>query len=373
MMRVQQYLRSSFPGLLEAFGIESKKHPTLPLRIFNYGLETPPSLKTHPIVRECRSLVLEENSWEVVGRSFPRFYNLNEPSQENLPFDWSEPFTAQAKEDGSLMLLFQYRGRWMVTTRKSWADGIPGESPGTWSELFHQVLPEETYLGPRSNINPNATYVFEYCSPWTQVVHYHQEPKLFLLAAFFNQTGTEVDSFHLDSLAEDWGVSRPQEYEFESREAIGPWLEGVSNKFPTFEGLVLRDRDGNRLKVKSESYLRLHRLYNNGQVHTRKAVLGLMLNGEIDEALAYRPSLLPIYFELSRELYGLVGLLDAVWSYARGIQDQKVFALFVLEHCPKALACILFTARKSGRLPRQCLVEAEGRLLELVEGGNSGG
>jgi len=360
MLQVQRYLRlHGLEALGHAYGIDVVRHPEYPLLMLNYGLRMPHALKTSDIVRECRSLVLEDETWEVVGRSFLRFFNLGEPTQ--LPFNWSS-FSTYSKEDGSLMLLFNYGGKWIVTTRRSFANGRPNGLDRTWQTLFSDLLPAERF----EKLSSQATYVFEYCSPWTQVVHYHKTPQLFLLAAFNNADGSELADDTLGYLAEQLNVQRPLQFLFNSLDDLHRHMDTVSDLVPTFEGFVVKDQDGNRLKIKSESYLRLHKLFNNNQVHSKEAVLELILSEEIDEALAYRPSLLPVYFQVIRSMYGVVGLLDAVWSHAKVITEQKAFAQFVIEHLGRDLAGVLFTARKMGCEPRECLSEFQCRLLKFV-------
>lgn len=360
MLKVQRYLRlHGLEALGHIYGIDVVRHPEYPLLMLNYGLRTPHMFKTSDIVRECRSLVLEDETWQVAGRSFLRFFNAGEPTQ--LPFDWSS-FSTYSKEDGSLMLLFNYRDQWIVTTRRSFAQGCPNGLDRTWQSLFNELVSAGCY----DDLCKDMTYVFEYCSPWTQVVHYHETPKLFLLAAFDNDDGTEYCDRMLDVTAEQLGVQRPIQFLFNSLDDLNRHMDTVSDLVPTFEGFVIQDRDGNRLKIKSESYLRLHRLFNNNLVHSKEAVLELILSEEIDEALAYRPSLLPVYFQIIRSLYGITGLIDAVWSHAKVISEQKAFAQFVIEHLGRDLAGVLFTARKMGREPSDCLLEFQDRLLKFI-------
>jgi len=78
LIHVQQYLKTkSLDDLTAEFGIKITKHPFgLPLVILNYSQFDSP--KDHPLVRECRGLVLEVGSWKIVARSFYRFFNFGE-------------------------------------------------------------------------------------------------------------------------------------------------------------------------------------------------------------------------------------------------------------------------------------------------------
>lgn len=77
MLNVQQFLQTkSLEDLTAELGIRVTRHDQLPLIILNYDqIESP---KANEIVVECRGLVLEEGTWEIVARSFRRFFNFGE-------------------------------------------------------------------------------------------------------------------------------------------------------------------------------------------------------------------------------------------------------------------------------------------------------
>ena len=120
MLAVQQYLQSgkSFDDLIAELGIKVTRHDTLPLAIVNYDQIASP--KTHPVVRECRGLVLNTDTLEVVARGFNRFFNWGEVADEMPLFDFSD-FVVQEKVDGSFVLLFYFAGRWL---ERSYAGAI---------------------------------------------------------------------------------------------------------------------------------------------------------------------------------------------------------------------------------------------------------
>lgn len=78
MLKVQEFLRNggTIKELEETKGIVSTYSETDPLVILNYSQIDSP--KKDPICMECRGLTLELNTWNLVARSFLRFFNLNE-------------------------------------------------------------------------------------------------------------------------------------------------------------------------------------------------------------------------------------------------------------------------------------------------------
>src|SRR6185436_4501314 len=89
-LEVQKVLRSGKTPeeLMAELGLRFAYHPTDPLVILNYDqIESP---KTHSIVRECRSLVLEMGTWNCVSKSFNRFYNWGEVQDEMKLFRFDD-------------------------------------------------------------------------------------------------------------------------------------------------------------------------------------------------------------------------------------------------------------------------------------------
>lgn len=78
-MKIQDWLRNNGGNLElleEQLGIKSNCHEDGRV-ILNYDQINSP--KNNDLVRECRGLVLDKNNnWELVARSFSRFFNLGE-------------------------------------------------------------------------------------------------------------------------------------------------------------------------------------------------------------------------------------------------------------------------------------------------------
>jgi hypothetical protein len=99
LLNTQQYLRSGQTpeDLKEDLGINFKRHTKYPnLVSFKYNqIESP---RNHPIVNECRGLILnEKDNWNVVSFPFYRFFNAEEGHAADI--DWNTA-VVQEKLDG---------------------------------------------------------------------------------------------------------------------------------------------------------------------------------------------------------------------------------------------------------------------------------
>lgn len=66
-----------------------------------------------PLVRECRGIILEKDTWNVVAYPFNKFFNFGEEYADNI--DW-ESAVVETKEDGSLIKIYFYNDEWKIAT-----------------------------------------------------------------------------------------------------------------------------------------------------------------------------------------------------------------------------------------------------------------
>lgn len=339
MLEIQKYLKDkNVEDLTKEFGIIVRKHDSLPLMILNYSqLDSP---KTAAIVRECRGLVLHSENHSLVARSFSRFFNWGEVQDEQSLFDFSD-FVVQSKEDGSLVVLYYFNGEWHANTRGSFADDLMQHQTFSWKEGFCRALKIKSLRDLSSVLDTEVTYVCEFCSPWNKVVRRYTEPVMYLLTAFRGLT--EVSNAEADVLAGSCFL-RPVLYEFHSIEEIQKFLQEQESKDPTFEGVVIKDKNGNRWKVKSATYLGFHRLKGEGNnLFNPKYLLPFILSGEDDELLTYFDEVRGTYFEYKSKVSGAYSHLLETWADHKDIAQQKDFALAVQG---EKFSSILFSLRK---------------------------
>ena len=98
------------------------------------------------------------------------------------------------------------------------------------------------------------------------------------------------------------------------------------------EGFVVCDGNFNRLKVKSELYVRLHHLCNNHVLSFERGV-ELVRENELDEVLTYFPEFKEHLEKIRDDIAGLVEKLNVAWrkfSDARsGLETRKDQATFI--------------------------------------------
>lgn len=366
MLLIQEKLRSlkgnykdRISYVEHTHGLDTSINEELGLCIFNYNQIE--SVKSDKLAQQCRGLILELDSWNVVARSFDRFFNYGECLDLQKDFDWSNYFCNE-KIDGSLMSLWYHKGKWFVSTRGSFADQKPNGAPLTWEEMFWQAFGNKEKL---KLLNPEYTYVFEFVSPYTKVVREYPNIDIFLLTVVDNKYG-ELSPARVNFISSQYGFKRPQTYIFKSPKEILDWLDCNSEFDQTFEGFVLRDNAGLRLKIKGKKYLELHRLRGNGNCFTYKSLIPFVFDGEESELLVYFKEAQPILDELKVRVNELIDEAMIVWNSAKDEQYQKNFALAIKGRTP--LGSVLFTARKLGVCPSTLFANETELFLKILKG-----
>jgi RNA ligase len=224
-------------------------HPTHPISIYNYAPTTQYEGKWDNITKSCRGLVLDSEG-NVIARAFNKFFNLEEHKPEELP---NEPFEVYEKMDGSLGIVFYYKGEWHVTTRGSFTSdqAVKGK------EMLNQMSVIRNY--PTTGLNTNWTYLFEIIYHENRICVDYDFEGLVLLGIYDNETGKEVswnEAIKLFALYSDFRIAK--KYNGITDYSI---LGGMISS--DREGYVVRFKNGMRVKIKGEDYKRLHRIITN--------------------------------------------------------------------------------------------------------------
>jgi len=252
------------------------------------------------IVCESRGLILEKDTWKVVRLAFFKFFNLGEECAAQI--DW-ESSLASDKIDGSLMSVFYYNGKWRLATNGtidafscevSSPTGINVTRPTslTFGELFEQVLPLKVF--DEREFNKDYCYTFELTSQYNQVVVLFDKPELHLISVRdLSKDGYpefEYPQVALpDGVVHDYHIQIPTNYKLNSLNSYKELVAAMGEGNEVKEGIVVRDKYFNRVKIKTLKYLELHYKYA-GVIITLEKLLGFIIANEVNEFLAYYPN-----------------------------------------------------------------------------------
>ena len=292
-----------------------QSHATLPLAIFNYSRTCQYDRLWDEVTLNCRGLILDTNG-NVVAKPFPKFFNYEEHTADEIP---NELFDVYEKMDGSLGICFHYADEWYMATRGSFVSeqAIKGR----------ELLEKYDY---KNGMIPGYTYLFEIIYPENRiVVDYGDAEKLVVLGAYNNETGNEVS------------VNEMVNEGFEVVTRYNTFGEGfdelkreISN---SKEGYVIRFRNGMRMKIKGDEYVRLHRILTN--FSTTDIWELLRTNGNMDEFLDRVPDEFDNWvrmtvLELKAHFENIKFRSSIDFEYYKGESngDKKEFALAIKDN-----------------------------------------
>ena len=216
-------------------------HPTLPISIYNYSRTCQYENKWDNITKSCRGLILDKDG-NVIAKSFDKFFNLEEHSTEEIP---NEDFEVYEKLDGSLGILFWYQGKWILASKGSF--------------VSEQALKGKQILNSKYNVEPipkGYTTLLEIIYPENRIVcNYGDDEVLVVLSMISNASGKELDYDSLLKINEETGLPVVKKYD-----GIEDYKTLKSLISKDREGYVVRFRNGFRMKIKGEEYVRLHRI-----------------------------------------------------------------------------------------------------------------
>lgn len=357
MLSVQKYLYDvggDLEALTRNFGIQYNRHDDGRV-ILNYHQIDSYEHRFHPVVKDCRALVLDSRKdFSLVARAFPRFYNWGENREDTKKFVFENSY-ATHKEDGSLILCY-WKDGWHINTRGTFGDGMVNDFI-SWRDLFELARPPLFYNKAESIF----CYVFELCSRYNKVVRDYSVPSLFLLSIYNGETELKKDI--VDEEARRLRLNRPEQVYFNDIFDAEAYIANQARNDKTFEGVVLCDHTNLRIKVKSTDYLYLHKLANNGNLASPKSLIKYVVEEECDEIIAYFPELSDRINKM-RDSYNKLKKDVDNWFYVHNDEpSQKKFALAVKN---QKFGWVLFMARRQQKHPWMILRENYERVLDLL-------
>lgn len=331
MLATQKYIKEKgLESLVSKFKLKLKEYDTKILLKYNQ-IESR-DFKTHPCVKECRGLILAKDTYEVLSLPFYRFFNLGE---EKIPeMDW-ESTLVQNKQDGSLMALYWdfTTNKWCVQTSGSAEAEVPVPANAynyTFAEAFW--LAANTHGFDIDHVNKyfdkKLIYVFEFQSPFNQVVVKHDNPNLILLTVRNQTSLQEVAYSQLKEVMENVKINVPivKAISFFNFSSLDNIVEHVNNQNGSnFEGFVLVDKNFNRLKIKNKEYVQyslLNDVFNKAKGN-KLFIVELILKGEEDEYLSVFPQHTKMVLRYKNQLKTIETKILSFWK-----RIQKEFKLY---------------------------------------------
>jgi len=289
------------------------------------------------IRRECRGIIFDTATGDIIRRPFHKFFNVNEREEtQDHVVDLSQSHAILEKLDGSMIAPF------VVDDQLIWGTKMGATEVAEPVEDF--VLLNENYSQfARFIIRRGYTPIFEWCSRKQRIVLDYKEDQLILTAIRDLTTGRYMSLDLVMNTADLYFI--PTVRAFEPQSDMKSFIEYV-RLLEDREGFVVRFSDGHMLKLKCDWYVQIHKAKE--KILQDRNIVELILDDKLDDVKAHLPQedrLHLTHFEIQFNLAvaDVVFMLDNDLRYLREENiDRKTFALERAERYDQYMRALIF-------------------------------
>lgn len=308
--------------------IRTQVHPLYPYNISCYTKQAMFERAWNDVTMNCRGLIWHQETGEILARPFKKFFNYGEPNApEFSPGDWVTVFN---KVDGSLGIAYETPEGPAIATKGSFTSDQAVKGTQLLRDLYPRYMSDEIH-----------TDLFEIIYPENRIVlDYGNLEGLVYLGSVKIEDGSNYWNGLLMCCS---GIPRNNHIACDEFEHVVAQLD--LNR-PNAEGVViLNDFTGDRIKIKQQDYIELHRVMTG---LSEKQLWEWLSEGKTyDEVMSSIPE--ELHEWAKPILTNLVTRVDDIWDTLEGIYDRKppyevgyrkVFAEWATQWTPLYKACL---------------------------------
>lgn len=361
MLLVQEYLEThTFADLIKDHGVYASFSKSGHKWSLNY--DQIEAKESDPLAQECRGLILSAEDGKsflsqivynegklsynhicpgktkILAYPMNRFFNYGQGSAANI--DWSNPdISVLEKLDGTLCIVYYdpFISKWCVATRSvSEADLLMDNGLFTFRTLFEKSVQDTcnfNFDDLSSALGQNYTYCFELTTPYNRVVVSYLKNNITLLSVRNLKTLKEEDPSKLGLV----NVPVIHAYKYTSVMELVDWVSTLNPM--EHEGVVVRDADFNRIKIKNAAYVAYNKL-NDRLGTSERNCLEIILSEKDDDVMAFLPEEIGNnLIKIKKGLQVFIRRYDESYSMFKTTVDlvnpgdKKTFALLLNEAC----------------------------------------
>jgi RNA ligase len=226
------------------------------------------------IRRECRGLIFDANG-NLISRPFHKFFNINEREETQahlLDLNTLFDHVVMEKMDGSMIRPVVVDGYLRLATKM----GVTSVAMQAEEWLAKQSVEYKEWLW--TCVEAGITPIFEWVSPFNQIVLAYEKADLVLLACRRNVSGEYFMPNEHDgcpfSIVPQYGRVTGNLDSYIARQRGHPGGR---------EGDIIRFVDGHMLKVKNDWYVRIHKTVE--RIVFDRNIVNLIINEEVDDVV----------------------------------------------------------------------------------------
>jgi T4 RnlA family RNA ligase len=233
------------------------------------------------IRRECRGIIFDTATGEIIRRPFHKFFNVNEREEtQDHVVDLSQSHAILEKLDGSMIAPFIVNGQMI------WGTKMGATDVAKPVEAFVEAH-SEYRIYAKFMLSRGYTPIFEWCSRKQRIVLDYSEDQLILTAVRDLVSGRYVSRDLMMINAENYNIPvvRTWDVGLEMDNKTMKSFIGYVRDLEDREGFVVRFSDGHMIKLKCDWYVQIHKAKE--AILQDRNIVELILDEKLDDVKAH--------------------------------------------------------------------------------------
>lgn len=316
--------------------------------------------------RECRGLIFDSASGELLSRPYHKFFNVGERSEMRIDkIDMLAHHVILEKLDGSMIRPILVPNSTSMEFRLGTKAGITDVAMN--AEVW--IAKNRHYVDfIRMALIHNMTPIFEWCSRKNRVVVDYPVDRLVLTAVRHNERGSYIPHRTLQNFAKDYELDLVKVINARSHninelvDTIRAWEsdEGVVVRFDAPRATAWQGA-GHMMKIKADAYLTLHK--GKDAISNEKNVIEVVINDQVDDLI---PVLIESDAQRLREFQRAFWMgvdevasemVDVYLADGLGYEEQRDYAQGFVALQPRHLHAFMYGLRK-GQGAKEMLIDS---------------
>jgi len=227
------------------------------------------------IRRECRGMIFDTATGNLISRPYHKFFNVGEREETNLDkIDLTQPHVVLEKLDGSMIRPIPTPEGFRLGTKAGITDVAMN------AEYFVADKPEYAKF-IKSSFACGLTPIFEWCSRKNRIVVDYSEDNLILTAVRDMRSGNYIPYSQMVETGKNYDI--PVVKAIAGDETDIEKVVDHIRKWDDGEGVVIRFDNGHMVKIKADEYILRHR--SKEQINSEKNIIQVILNDSVDDMI----------------------------------------------------------------------------------------
>ncbi len=225
--------------------------------------------------RECRGLIFDTATGNLISRPYHKFFNVGERAETNLDkIDLTQPHVVLEKLDGSMIRPIPTPEGFRLGTKAGVTDVAMN------AEYFVADKPEYAKF-IKSSFACGLTPIFEWCSRKNRIVVDYPDDQLILTAVRDMRSGNYISYSQMVETGKNYDI--PVVKAIAGDETDIEKIVDHIRKWDDGEGVVIRFENGHMVKIKADEYVLRHR--SKEQINSEKNIIQVILNDSVDDMI----------------------------------------------------------------------------------------